>query len=92
MTRKEIEKVYRVENDTIRDPGQFETAHVSTPHFFEVVLNGEGEGTSDPDLDLVEVTDADRAEFGLALEDKFAIVRHDYQGFVDVQFLEVRPG
>lgn len=91
MTRKEIEQVYRVEDDIIRDPGQFETAHVSTPHFYGIVLEGCGQLLDDPDSDLVEVDDDDRAEFGLAPEDKFAIVRHDFQGFVDVQFSEVRP-
>ena len=93
MTRKEIEEVYRVESDIIRDPGQFEAAHVSTPHFHEIVLNGFGDLLDDPDSQtyLVEVSAADRTEFNLTPEDRWARVRHDFQGFVDVHFVETRP-
>ncbi len=90
MTRKEIESDYCVEGDTICAPCVFETAHISTPHFYDLVLNGSSERIG-PGEDLIEVDDNDRAEFSLAPDDQWALVRSDSQGFVDVHFFAKRP-
>ncbi len=90
MTRKEIESVYHVEHDTIRDHGQFETAHVSTPHYYDIMMNGCSEPLDDGE-DLIEVNDSDRAEFGLETNDRWALLYTSEQGFVDVHFFVKRP-
>ncbi len=90
MTRKEIESDYHVEGNVICDSGQLEAAHISTPHFYDLVLNGEGEPCGEG-VDLVEVDGIDRAEFSLAPDDRWALIRSDDQGFVDVHFFAERP-
>ena len=63
MTRAEVLEQYSVDKrGTIRTPGKFEGCALYVPHFWGVVLDGDGEELPDGHV-RITVTDEDRAEF-----------------------------
>jgi hypothetical protein len=70
---------FDLKNGLIVSPGKFESEPLSTPYFYEIMLDGEGS--------KIRITDEDRQQFSsIPLTASWAIVIEDSQGFVTVEF------
>ena len=99
MTRNDILREYRVENDIIRSPGKFEGAHFSAPYFYDDSMNGcwndvFADGPEDEETPLLfvwtEVSEEDREQFPMIAEKYVKLFESD-QGFVSVEFTDDCP-
>ena len=99
MTRDDILREYRVENDIIKNPGKFEGEHFSAPYFYDDAGDGcwndvfSNEEDSDDSMLLfqwVKVSEEDRKEFPGIIEKYVKLFESD-QGFVSVEFTDDCP-
>ena len=99
MTRFDILREYRVENDIIRSPGKFEGEHISAPYFYDDSMNGCWEymfadGPEDEETPLLfvwtEISEEDRKEFP-EIAEKYVKLFESDQGFVSVEFTDICP-
>ena len=76
-----LKKEFRVKDGIIQNPGKFEGEPLSTPFYWDLMMNGEGE--------FITIEPSDRVHFQNIPDDKdVAHVVEDNQGFVSVEFLE----
>jgi hypothetical protein len=81
-TITELEKEFTVKNGIIQSPGKFENEPLSTPFYYDLMLNGEGE--------FITIEPSDRFHFSNIPDDKnIAYVTEDSQGFASVEFLNM---
>lgn len=79
-TITELELEFTVKNGRIQNPGKFENEPLSTPFFYDLMLNGEGE--------FIDIEPSDRVQFPNIPDDKdIAYVTEDDRGFVTIEFL-----
>lgn len=80
-TITELESEFTVKNGVIQNQGKFEGEPLSTPFYYDLMLNGEGE--------FIDIEASDRVQFPNIPDDKdIAYVTEDEQGFVTIVFLE----
>ena len=79
-TIEELKKEFTVKNGIIQNPGKFENEPLSTPFYYDLMLNGEGE--------FITIEPSDRVQFPNIPEDKnIAYVTENDQGFATIEFL-----
>lgn len=74
-------------------PGKFEGEHWSIVHWFDAAMNGMADvplydGGDDVAADVLEVSDVERAAFGLKESDQFAVLWYSPQGFVSLEYID----
>jgi len=80
-TITELESEFNVKNGIIQNHGKFEGEPLSTPFYYYLMLNGEGE--------FIDIEPSDRVQFPNIPDDKdIAYVTEDEQGFVGIEFLD----
>ena len=95
MTRQEVLDAYDV-NDSgiITSPGKFEGTPIYTPHFWELVLEGEGEEHYDHSagtpVSIIHVDEWDLIEYPELATDhiKYIQMHEDDQGFIYIDGLD----
>ena len=79
-TITDLQNEFTVKNGLIQNPGKFENEPLSTPFYYDLMLNGEGE--------FIDIEPSDRVQFPNIPDDKtIAYVTEDDQGFVTIEFL-----
>ena len=79
-TITELQNEFTVKNGLIQNPGKFENEPLSTPFYYDLMLNGEGE--------FIDIEPSDRVQFPNIPDDKaIAYVTENDQGFVSIEFL-----
>jgi len=80
-TITDLQKEFQVKNGIIQNPGKFEGEPLSTPFYYDLMLNGEGE--------FIDIELSDRVQFPNIPEDKqIAFVTETDQGFAKIEFLD----
>lgn len=78
-TITDLRKEFKVKNSIIQDFGKFEGEPLSTPFYYDLMLNGEGE--------FITIEPSDRIQFTNIPDDKqIAYVTETEQGFVRIEF------
>jgi len=80
-TITDLQKEFKVKNGIIQNPGKFEGEPLSTPFYYDLMLNGEGE--------FIDIEPSDRVQFPNIPDNKaIAYVTETDQGFVTIEFLD----
>ena len=81
MTKQEIAQEYEVKDGIITSPGKFEGEPDYTVHFYDLMMNGDGENWG---MDLVRftVTPEDKTQFPALTNTAKVSLWEDSQGFV----------
>jgi hypothetical protein len=79
-TITDLEKEFIVKNGIIQNPGKFEGEPLSTPFYYDIMVNGEGE--------FITIEPSDRVQFPNIPDNKeIAYVTEDENGFASIEFL-----
>jgi len=80
-TITDLQKEFKVKNGIIQNPGKFEGEPLSTPFYYDLMVNGEGE--------FIDIEPSDRVQFPNIPDNKaVAYVTENDQGFVTIEFLD----